>query len=413
MKILINITQLVTVAANKYKRGTDMNNIGIIYDGCVVINGEIIEFVGTTKQAALLYDFNQHQCIDCSNKTVIPGFVDSHTHLVFAGERSKEFNMRLCGATYSEIMANGGGIVSSTLSTRNASAEQLTLLATQRLNQMLVQGVTTIEAKSGYGLDTQTEIKQLTVVKNLQHNIEIVSTFMGAHAVPAEYKANKELFIKLIIDDMLPKVVNDKLAQFCDVFCDQGAFSIDESRAIIEAANKLGLTGKLHADEIANTNAAQLAVNLKCVSADHLLKVSEDSITALSNSDTVATLLPLTAFCLREPYANARKLIDNGCIVAVATDFNPGSCYCNNIPLLIALSTMYMGMTINETISALTINGAAAIGKADVVGSIEKNKQADITILNCPSIEFLNYNTANNFVETVIKKGKIAFQAGN
>lgn len=386
-----------------------MNDVGVINNGCVIVNNHLIEFAGSLDQAAKRYDLSAIECIDCINKSVIPGIVDSHTHLVFAGERSKEFNMRLNGATYSEIMASGGGIVSSTDATRKASLDELSKLALLKLNQMLSQGVTTIEAKSGYGLDVNTEIKQLTVAKSINHPVEIVSTYMGAHAFPKEYQVDKSAYVQLIIEKVLPLIARDKLAEFCDVFCDKGAFSAADSKLIIEAAAKLSIKGKLHADEIINTEAAQLAAELNCVSADHLLKISDTGINALSNSDTVATLLPLTAFCLREPYANARKLIENNCIVALATDFNPGSCYCNNIPLLIALSTMYMGMTINETISALTINGAAAIGRSNTLGSIEAGKQADIVILNCPNIEFLNYNTANNLVDTVIKKGKIVY----
>jgi imidazolonepropionase len=307
------------------------------------------------------------------------------------------------------IMERGGGITSSVRATRNTSLEELTALGKTRLDKILAMGVTTVEGKSGYGLDCETEIRQLKAMKQLNdmHPVDIVPTFLGPHSVLPEYKGKEDEFIQFMIDDVLPKVKEENLAEFADIFCEKNVFTIEQSRKFLTAAKNSGLKLKIHADEMYQLGGAELAVELGCTSADHLLQASDEGIRQMSKSDTVATLLPGTAFCLKEEYARARYMIDSGCAVSLATDFNPGSCFTNSIPLIIALAALHMNMTIEEIITSLTINAAAALGRSDTRGSIEKGKKADIIILEYPSIHFLPYHVAVNIVETVIKNGKI------
>ncbi len=409
---LIHITQLVTCKGSHAKHGKEMSEIGVIENGCVVMEGETIEAVGSMKELAQKYDFDQMNVIDCSGKTVLPGFVDSHTHLVFGGYRADEFDWRLKGMSYMDIMLRGGGIQATTDATRTTSKEDLKKSAKRRLKSVLQFGVTTLEAKSGYGLDGENEIKQLEVVQELQNEqpVELVSTFMGAHSVSPQYKGREEEFIRYLIDEVLPVVKERNLAEFCDIFCEDNVFSVEQSRLMLTEAQKMGFGAKIHADEIVTLNGAGLAAEIGAVSADHLLHASDEGLKALANSKTIATCLPATAFCLNDTYANARKMIDLGCAVAVASDLNPGSCFCESIPLIIFLCTMYMHMTIEETVTALTINGAAAIRREHKVGSIEPGKQADMVILEWPSIHFLPYHTAVNSVEKVVKKGKLVYE---
>jgi len=317
--------------------------------------------------------------------------------------------MRLKGYSYMEIMKNGGGIINSTTGTANASKEDLIRLGKKRLDSMLKFGVTTVEGKSGYGLDFDTEIKQLEVMKELEemHPMDIAKTFLGAHAVPSQYKGRGEAFIDFIIDEVLPYVVEHNLAEFCDVFCEKNVFSIEESRKLLNKAKEMGMKVKLHADEIVRIGGAELAAELGAVSADHLLQASDDGILKMAEKNVVATLLPCTAFSLKEEYARGRFMIDHDCAVAIATDFNPGSCHTESIPLLFSLSTLYMKMTIEEAISALTINGAAAIDRAHEIGSIDEGKKGDLIILEFPSYKFIPYHIAVNTVEKVIKDGRL------
>lgn len=404
---LINISQLVTCKGHYPKKGKQMQELGILENAAVVSNGNKIEFVGSMAGFLQQYCSKDLSIIDCTNKAVLPGFVDSHTHLVFGGFRADEFNWRLKGVSYMEIMQRGGGIAASAKATQAASIEELTQLALRRLDKMLAFGVTTVEAKSGYGMDKETELKQLETAKKLQklHPIDIVSTFMGAHSVPIPYKGKEDKFIDFLINEVLPEVKEKNLAEFCDVFCEKNVFSLQQSKRLLIEGQKMGIMSKIHADEIVCLGGAELAAEIGCISADHLLQASEEGIEKLANSNTIATLLPLTAFCLKEKFAGARNMIDKGCAVAIASDLNPGSCFSESIPLLIALSTLYMNMSIEETIAALTINGAAAVCRADKIGSIEVGKYADMVILQWPSINFLAYNTACNGVESVIKNG--------
>lgn len=407
--IIKNAAEIVTPLGSKASFGKEMGNLNIIKNGAIVVKDGIIERVGTTEEILNIYNEEDFQVIDAEGKAVLPGFVDSHTHFVFGGYRAEEFSWRLSGVSYMEIMNRGGGIVNSVRGTRDASEEELYNLGKERLNSMLSFGVTTVEGKSGYGLDLETELKQLKVMDRLNedHPVDICKTFLGAHAVPDEYKGRTQEYIDFMLEEVLPKVAKENLADFCDVFCEKGVFSVEESREILLKAKELGMKLKLHADEIVQLGGSELAAELNAVSADHLLHASDKGIEDMARAGVVSTLLPTTAFCLKEPYARGRFMIDKGCAVALATDFNPGSGFTNSIPLMFALATIYMNMSIEEAITAMTLNGAAAIGRADVIGSIEEGKKADLVILKYPSYKFLPYHTGVNIVEKTIKDGSV------
>lgn len=407
--IIKNAKELITCKGQAPKTKKEMNDLGIITDGALVIEDGIITKVGKSKKILAEITESEYEIIDASGKSVLPGFVDSHTHLVFGGERAEEFNWRLKGVPYAEIMERGGGIVKTVEATRKASREKLKKDSLKRLNSMLSFGVTTVEAKSGYGLNLETEIKQLQIAAELNQEqpLDIVSTFMGAHEIPPEFKGKKEEFIDNLIEKIMPVVVEKTEAEFCDVFCDKGVFSTTEALKILLAGQDSGLKSKIHADEIAQVGGAELAAEIGAVSADHLLKASDSGIKAMASQGVVGTLLPITAFSLKEEYARGRFMIDNGLPVAIATDFNPGSCYSESIPLLFSLATLYMELTVEEAVSALTINGAAALGKSEQVGSLEPGKKGDVIILDAPSYEHLSYHIGVNIVDKVIKAGKL------
>ena len=410
--IIKNASQLVTCSGFRAKRRKAVSELHVIEDGAVVIEDGTITAVGkTTDILSDSIDETKHHVIDAEGKAVLPGFVDSHTHFVFGGYRAEEYSWRLSGVSYMDIMKRGGGILSTVKATREASKEELIASGMDRLNSMLSFGVTTVEGKSGYGLDHDTELKQLEVMELLDQEqpVDIVRTFLGAHAIPTEYKGKEDAFIDFLIHDVLPEVADRRLAEFCDIFCEQNVFSVDQSRRLLSKAKEMGLKLKLHADEIVRLGGAELAAELNAVSADHLLQASDQGIQALAESHVVATLLPGTAFSLKEPYARARYMIDHGCAVALATDFNPGSCFTESIPLLMALATIYMKLTTEEVVSALTINGAAALDRADTIGSIDEGKKGDLIILEYPSYPFLSYHIGVSSVEKTIKKGNLVF----
>ncbi|MCG4572452.1 imidazolonepropionase [Clostridium cochlearium] len=410
--IIKNASQVVTCSGFDGKFGKDMSNINVIENTSIVVKDGIIKEIDNWDNIAKNYNENDFKVIDASNKAVLPGFVDSHTHFVFGGYRAEEFSWRLNGESYMDIMNKGGGIVNSVKGTREATEDELYESAKKRLDSMIHFGVTTVEGKSGYGLDCETELKQLRVMDRLQkdHPIDICKTFMGAHATPEEYKDRNEEYINFLLEEVLPKVAEEKLAEFCDVFCEEGVFSVEESRKILLKAKELGMKIKIHADEIVQLGGAELAAELEATSADHLLHASDQGIKAMAGKKVIATLLPTTAFCLKEPFARARIMIDNGAAVALGTDFNPGSGFTNSIPLMFALATIYMNMSIEEAINAMTINGAAAIGRAETIGSIDKGKKGDLVILEYPSYKFLPYNTGVNIVETVVKDGNVVYK---
>ena len=405
-------SQLVTCSGFSAKHGKEMSNLHIINNGAVVIEDGIITAVGSSED--ILSDFNESEfeIIDAQGKAVLPGFVDSHTHLVFGGYRAEEFSWRLRGDSYMDIMQRGGGIFHTVKSTRQATKEQLIEAGIKRLDSMLSFGVTTVEGKSGYGLDCSTEMKQLEVMQKLDelHPVDIVKTFLGAHAVPEEYKSKNNQYIDYLIDKVMPEITKRNLAEFCDVFCEENVFSVEQSRKLLSKAKEMGMKIKIHADEIVHTGGAELAASIGATSADHLLQVSDKGIRDMAESGVVATLLPGTAFSLKEPYARGRYMIDHQCAVAIATDFNPGSCFTESIPLIIALATLYMDMTIEEAISALTINGAAALDRADTIGSIDVGKNGDIIVLEFPSYKYIPYHIAVSTVEKVVKRGNLVFE---
>ncbi|SHH32658.1 imidazolonepropionase [Caloranaerobacter azorensis DSM 13643] len=409
--IIKNANELVTCSGFKAKQGKEMSDLKIINDGAVVIENGIIKAVGKTKEILKQYNEKDYKVIDAANKAVLPGFVDSHTHFVFGGYRAEEFSWRLRGDSYMEIMKRGGGIVSTVKATREASFEELFKSGLKRLDSMLFFGVTTVEGKSGYGLDCETELKQLEVMDKLDntHPIDIAKTFLGPHAVPKDYKGREDEFIDFMIDEVLPVVAERKLAEFCDIFCEKNVFSVEQSRRYLKKAKEYGFKLKIHADEIVQLGGAELSAELGAVSADHLLQASDEGIRQMAEKGVVATLLPGTAFSLKEPYARARYMIDQNLAVALATDMNPGSCHTESIPLIFALATLYMNMTIEEAITALTINGAAAIDRADSIGSIDVGKKGDIIILEFPSYKYIPYHIGVSTVEKVIKDGVLVF----
>jgi len=418
--ILKNISRLVTPLGNKPLKGKKaMNDLKVILDAVVVCKDGLIAFVGTRqefeKNRFLQDDIkkNNAKILDCKNNAVLPAFCDSHTHLVFGGYRDDEFLKRAAGVSYMEIMKAGGGIAKSVELTKAASEHELLKAANKRIDELLKLGVASVEIKSGYGLDKDTELKQLRVIKKLkdENRINIMATFMGAHSIPKEYKGKEGgglEYIEYIIKEVLPLVKEQDLAEYVDIFCEQGVFSVAESERLLSAAKDMGFGLKIHADEIVSLGGAELGVKMGCVSADHLLHVSDKGIKDLADSDTIATMLPLTAFCLREPFAPARKLIDSGAAVALATDFNPGSCFSFSIPLLIALSVLKMNMSINEVISALTLNGACAMGLGNETGSIEAGKKADMVILKFDNENFLAYHTGVDCVGVTIYNAQCA-----
>ena len=409
--LIKNAGELVTCSGFGPKFGKAMEELHIIPNGAVYIEDGIIQMVGTTEEVESKLPQSPGQVIDAAGKAVLPGFIDSHTHFVFGGYRAEEFSWRLRGDSYMEIMERGGGIINSVRATKEASREELFKAGKKRLDSMLSFGVTTAEGKSGYGLDYETEIKQLEVMDEIDrvHPIDVVKTFLGAHAVPKEYKGREDEFIDFIIEKVLPEIVERNLAEFCDIFCEKNVFSVEQSRRLLSKAKEMGMKLKLHADEIVQLGGAELAAELGAVSADHLLQASDQGIAAMAEKGVIATLLPNTAFSLREHYARARYMIDHHCAVALATDLNPGSCFSESIPLTFALATLYMGMSPEEAVTALTINAAAAVDRADTIGSIDAGKKGDIVILEFPSYKYIPYHVGVNTVEKVVKNGRLVF----
>ncbi len=411
MKTLIkNIGVLVTPVGNTAKAGVEQSKLSVLQDAYVCIEDGRITQVGT----GLPCDAETaSEVIDACRKLVTPGLVDSHTHLVFGGWREHELALKRRGVPYLEILAQGGGILSTVKMTRAATEQELAEKAETVLREMMALGVTTCEAKSGYGLDVDTELKQLRVIRELQERqpVELVPTYLGAHAVPTEYKENREAYLQLM-EELIPRIAEESLAEFCDVFCETGVFTPEESKRILLAAQKVGLRSKIHSDEIDAIGGTEVAGEIHAVSAEHLIAINQSGIEALAKGGTVAVLLPATSFYLNKPYAPARAMVEAGVPVAFASDFNPGSCPGFNLQLVMNLGCWKSGLSPEEVLTAVTLNGAAACGRADRIGSVEVGKQADLVIWDAPNLEYIFYRFGENLVNTVIKKGKIQYTKG-
>jgi len=406
--IIANASQVVTPLGKKPLRGAQMSKLHIIENGAVAISGERITAVGATEK--ILHDYKAENVIDASGKVVTPGFVDCHTHIVFAGNRANEFEMRTLGPNYRDIALSGGGILSTVMDTRGASEEELKTSALKRLGRMLASGTTTIEIKSGYGLNIENELKLLRVIAQLSRlqPVDVVATFMGAHAVPDEYRQDRTKYIRLLIDEMISEVAKSKLAEFFDIFVEENFFSVAESRDILKAAKQAGFKLKLHADQLTSTGGAQLAAEVGAISAAHLVSVNASGISALKNSDVVAVVLPGCAFFLgSNRHAPAREMIDEGVPVALATDCNPGSCMIESFPIVLTIACLYCGMSPAEALSAATLNSACALDRGAEVGSLETGKLADAVIWNVSHYREIFYFFGINLVEIVIKRGKV------
>ncbi|MFN2236890.1 MAG: imidazolonepropionase [Anaerolineales bacterium] len=412
-------SQLLTIAGPA-QRGRQLGKLGIIENGAVLIEDGVIVAVGPSEEMRKIYAEDEQ--FDAKGHVVMPGFVDPHTHLVWAGDRAAEFEMRLQGKTYLEIMETGGGIVSTVNKTRAASLEQLLSETRPRLERMFAYGTTTAEAKTGYGLETDTELKMLKaiLVLDAEGPLDLLPTFLGAHAIPVEYRDNPEGYTELVCQEMLPALKNWWTTQFADpeipplpfvdVFCERGAFSLDQSHRILETAKNYGFPLKIHADEFENLGGAALAADLGAASADHLVVTSSADIAVLGTSDTVAVSLPCTPFGLAEShYTPAQELLDANAILAIATDINPGTAWNESMQFAIALACRYLKLTPAQAIVAATINAAAAIRRQDQIGSVEPGKQADLLILDTVDYRHLGYRFGTNLVQAVIKKGHVFY----
>ena len=408
--LIYDAAQVLTLAApDGPKRGAAMRDLGIIPNGAVAIREGRILDVGPS--AELRSQVRAAQTLYAGGSLIMPGFVDPHTHLVWAGDRADEFEMRVAGASYQAIMAAGGGIMSTVRRTRAASLSELVLQTRARLERMLAHGTTTVEIKTGYGLNVADELKQLEAIDRLQADtpMRLVPTFLGAHAIPVEYAGRADEYVDRVVEEMLPAAVAaDAPPAFCDVFCEEGAFSLAQSRRVLEAARALGLGLKIHADEFAALGGTRLAVELGAVSADHLVCTPPDEIGRLAQSDTIAVALPGTPFGLgQRDYTPARAILDAGGALALATDCNPGTCWCEDMQFMIALACRYMGLTPAEAISAATINAAYAVGLGAEVGSLEPGKRADLLLLDIPSHRHLGYRFGSNLVQAVVVEGRL------
>ncbi len=429
--LIENAGQLLTLSGAKGpRRGQEMKDLGIIEGGAVAVNRGRIAAVG--RREDVLREVVPERTLDAGGRVVMPGLVDPHTHAVWAGERRDEFEMRVRGATYLEIMKAGGGIMSTVRKTRAASVDVLVEETWPRLSYMLAYGTTTAEVKSGYGLELEAELKMLDAIAvlNLEQPVELVPTFLGAHAIPEEYAHDPDAYVDLVVEEMLPAVADlvyrvgekgapddpmpasyVKAAEFCDVFCEEGAFTLEQSRRILTRAKELGMKLKIHSDEFRPLGGTRLAVELGAVSADHLVVTTPEEIALLAASDTIAVALPGTPFGLGKPeFTPARAIIDAGGALAIATDLNPGTSWCESVQMMIALATRYMGMSPAEAVTAATINAAHAIDRGDRIGSLEVGKQADILILDTDDYRDLAYRYGTNLVSQVVKAGQVMFE---
>lgn len=415
--LITGASQLLTLRGHGARRGAALANLGIIKDGALLVRDGLIAAVGTRAKIEALPEAFAAEKLDLGERVVLPGFVDSHTHLIHAASRAEEYELKIAGASYEEIARKGGGILNSVEKLRAATSEALKSRARQALAQFAAYGTTTIEAKSGYGLDVASELKILWLHKELaaEQSLDIVSTFLGAHIVPAEYRgspAEVKKYIALLAENLIPEVAERKLAEFCDVFCDRGAFTREQARAILEVGKQHGLAPRLHAEQLTHTGATQLAVKLGAASCDHLEQINSSDMAALAKSQTVATLLPGCDFHLGlKQYAPARKLIDASAIVALATDFNPGTSPTVSMPMILSLACTQLRMTPAEAITAATINGAYALRRDKQIGSLGVGKLADLAVFEVADYREIPYYFGMNTCWMTIKRGVVVHAA--
>jgi len=402
--LIKNIGTLATAKGNSPLKGADMGNTTILNDLSIGIDNGLISYIGPEKDAP-----KASECLDAGANLVTPGLVDAHTHLVFGGWRQHEFELKLSGAAYLDILKAGGGILSTVKQTRKSTEDELFEKARKLSRQMAKYGTTTIEAKSGYGLNLEDELKQLRVVKRLNEetSLDFVSTFLGAHAIPSEYKGNPDKYIDFVCEEVLPIVSSENLAEFCDIFCESGVFDAELSERLLLAAREHGFSLKIHADEIDPVGGGELAGRIKVHTAEHLIAATDEGIRLMAESSVIGCLLPATSFYLDKPYARARYMMDKGMALAVASDFNPGSSPSFNLQFALNLACLKYKMTPKEALCAVTLNAAAAIGRANTIGSIEIGKKADIVIWDAPDLDYLCYRYGNNQVLYTIKNGGI------
>lgn len=409
--LIENLSEVATPVGPGPLRGADQGRVERLRGAEVLCRDGRIAFVGAPDERRRRFgELPDARRLDGGGGTLVPGFVDPHTHLPWAGSREEEFSRRLKGATYQEIGAAGGGILSTVAATREASEEELRRLVARRLDLMLAHGTTTAEAKSGYGLNVDDELKQLRVIRDAAaaHAVDLVPTVLAAHEVPPEHRAERERYVDVVCEEIVPAVGEAGLARFCDVFCENGIFSAEESRRVLEAGRRAGLAPRLHADEFQDSGGAELAAELGALSADHLIAISEAGIEAMARSGVTAVLLPGTSFFLmKHTYAPARRLVEAGIPVALATDCNPGSSHTESVPMIFVLAVFELGLTIEESLAAATLNAACSLGLGDEIGSVEEGKRADLLLLDAPNLLHLAYHYGINPVRTVLKGGRV------
>jgi imidazolonepropionase len=415
--LITGASQLLTLRGSGPRRGNSLSNLGLVKDGAVLVRDGVIAAMGTQAQVEALPEARAGKKLDLGGRVALPGFVDSHTHLVHAASRAEEYEAKIAGASYEEIARKGGGILNSVKQLRAAAAKELKKRALAALQQFAAYGSTTIEAKSGYGLELASELKILRLHKELANEqpLEIVSTFLGAHVVPEEYRKKadgRKRYIKLLEENLLPEIGEGRLAEFCDVFCDRGAFSVEESKRVLQAGRQWGLTPRMHAEQLSRTGATRLAILLRAASCDHLEQVNQGDIRALGKSETVATLLPGCDFHLGlKQYAPARKLIEAGAIVSLATDYNPGTSPTLSMPMILSLACTQLRMTPAEAITAATINAAYALRREKRIGSLEVGKQADIAVFEVADYREIPYYFGVNYCWMTLKRGRVIHAA--
>lgn len=402
--LIKNIGQLASPTGTGPKRGEEQGSFDILRHTVIAAEDGVISYVGPEAFAP-----EADEVIDARGGLVTPGLVDAHTHLVFGGWRQNELALKLDGVSYLDILKNGGGILSTVKSTRQASEQALFEKSSAILNEMLAHGTTICEAKSGYGLTLDDELKQLTVIRELgkTHHVELIPTFMGAHAIPEEYRENREGYVRLVCEEMIPAVAGSGLARYCDVFCETGVFTAEESEIILQTAKSYGMGLKIHSDEIDCIGGTEVAARLGAVSAEHLIQTTPEDMDAMAESGVIAVLLPATSFYLDKPYAQAREMLRRGMAVAIASDFNPGSSPSCNLQFAMNLACLRYKLTPMEALTAVTLNAAAAVGMAGKAGSLEPGKQADILIWDAPDLDYIFYRFGSNLVRTVIKNGMV------